>query len=163
RHGHRPHGDRRGRLALSRVLAGLLGPSVGGVGRVGLGDLDAAVRACRPRSADPRQGHGDGGRADTRRPIPRASAAPGGGVAVGDPLLVLNHDVRAAALNGDARGAIIRLALAIVLTAAFPLVVARWTRRWQAALLVAALVSQLALIGRQAHGGYLVKHSYGTP
>jgi hypothetical protein len=84
-------------------------------------------------------------------------------VAVGDPLLVLNHDVRAAALNGDARAAIIRLVLAIVLTTAFPLAVALGTGRWQAALLVAALVSQSALIGRQAHGGYLVKHSYGTP
>ncbi|MBI2217759.1 MAG: hypothetical protein HYU51_10710 [Candidatus Rokubacteria bacterium] len=82
---------------------------------------------------------------------------------VGDPLKLLNHDLRAARLEGDASSVLRVLALVVVLSALLPVALHLASRGWRDAVLTAILGSHLALILLQASGGYFLKHWYGTP
>ena len=84
-------------------------------------------------------------------------------VLVGDPLKLLNHDLRLAQLSGDTTRVAARLALVALLYALFPIASAALLRQWRPALITATLASQLALVAVQARGGYFTKHLYGTP
>jgi hypothetical protein len=84
-------------------------------------------------------------------------------VLVGDPLKLLNHDLRLAQLSGDTTRVAARLALVASLYALFPIASAALLRQWRPALITATLASQLALVVVQARGGYFTKHLYGTP
>lgn len=85
------------------------------------------------------------------------------GLIVGDPLLLLNHDLRHAQLAGQAGQVLTKLELAAGLTLLFPLALLALLRRWRSALVIAVAASHLALVLVQAHAGYYTKHLYGTP
>ncbi len=82
---------------------------------------------------------------------------------VGDPLLLLNHDLRLAQLTGGPAHVLARLGVAAALSLLFPAVVVILLRRWRPAVLIAAAASHLALVLVQAQAGYFTKHLYGTP
>jgi hypothetical protein len=85
------------------------------------------------------------------------------GLLVGDPLLLLNHDLRAAQLSGGASRVLGRLGWAAALSLLFPLALLALLRRWRPALVIAIATSHLALALVQAQAGYFTKHMYGTP
>jgi 4-amino-4-deoxy-L-arabinose transferase-like glycosyltransferase len=82
---------------------------------------------------------------------------------VGDPLKMVNHDMRIAQFAGGTSSVVSRAGRAALLYVLFPLVASRVVRSWRPAVLTAAAASQMALILLQIHGGYFTKHSYGTP
>ncbi len=82
---------------------------------------------------------------------------------VGDPLKLLNHDLRFAQLAGGISSVVSRVALAALFYGTFPLVVSRLVGSVRPTILIATIASQMALIILQVHGGYFAKHSYGTP
>jgi len=82
---------------------------------------------------------------------------------VGDPVKVLNYDLRMAQLEGGAGEAVARLATALGLSVAFLGVARALCGGWRAALLVTIVASQLGLVAVQARGGYFTTHLYGTP
>jgi hypothetical protein len=82
---------------------------------------------------------------------------------VGDPLRLLNHDLRVAQLMGGLGPVLVALGLAIALGLLFPLVLLAVVRRWRPALLATIVASHLALVLVQARAGYFTKHLYGTP
>lgn len=82
---------------------------------------------------------------------------------VGDPLKLLNHDMRLAQFTGETSSVVSRVALAAPLYVVFPLVATSLVRSWRPAILTATVASQMALILLQIHGGYFTKHMYGTP
>jgi hypothetical protein len=82
---------------------------------------------------------------------------------VGDPLLLLNHDLRLAQLTGGVAGVMARLGVASALSLLFPAIVLILVKRWRPAVLIAAAASHLALVLVQAQAGYFTKHLYGTP
>jgi hypothetical protein len=85
------------------------------------------------------------------------------GVLVGDPLLLLNHDLRVAQLMGGVGPVLAALGLAAVLALLFPVIACVVLCRWRPALLVTIVASHLGLVLIQAHAGYFTKHLYGTP
>lgn len=82
---------------------------------------------------------------------------------VGDPLKLVNHDMRIAQVAGGTSSVVSRVGLAALVYVLFPLVASRVVRSWRPAILTATIASQLALILLQIHGGYFTRHSYGTP
>lgn len=82
---------------------------------------------------------------------------------VGDPLKLVNHDLRIAQLMGGISFVVSRIGVTAFLYAVFPLTAWGLVRSWHHALMTAALASQMALILLQAQGGYFTKHMYGTP
>jgi len=82
---------------------------------------------------------------------------------VGDPLKLLNHDMRIAQFAGRTTSVVSRVALAALFYVIFPLVASRLVRSWRSAVLTTTVASQIALILLQINGGYFTKHSYGTP
>ena len=68
------------------------------------------------------------------------------GLIVGDPLLLLNHDLRHAQLAGQAGQVLTKLELAAGLTLLFPLALLALLRRWRPALVIAVAASHLALV-----------------
>jgi hypothetical protein len=82
---------------------------------------------------------------------------------VGDPVKVLNYDLRMARLEGGIGQAVARLALALGLSVAFLGVARALCGGWRAALLVTVIASQVGLVAVQARGGYFTTHLYGTP
>lgn len=82
---------------------------------------------------------------------------------VGDPLKLVNHDMRIAQFAGRTSPIVSRVALAVLLYVLFPVAASRLFRSWKPAILTATIASQLALILLQIHGGYFTKHMYGTP
>jgi hypothetical protein len=82
---------------------------------------------------------------------------------VGDPLRLLNHDLRVAQLMGGLGPVLAALGLAVALGLLFPLVLLALVRRWRPALLATIVASHLALVLVQARAGYFTKHLYGTP
>lgn len=82
---------------------------------------------------------------------------------VGDPLKLVNHDMRIARFAGGTTSVVWHLGLAALFYVIFPLVASRLVRSWRPAVLTTAVASQMGLILLQINGGYFAKHSYGTP
>jgi dolichyl-phosphate-mannose-protein mannosyltransferase len=82
---------------------------------------------------------------------------------VGDPVKVLNYDLRMGRLEGGAGGAVARLTIALLLSVAFVGLARVLCGGWRAAFLAAIVASQLGLVAVQAQGGYFTTHLYGTP
>jgi hypothetical protein len=85
------------------------------------------------------------------------------GLLVGDPLRLLNHDLRVAQLMGGLGPVLAALSLAVALGLLFPLFLLAVMRRWRPALLATIVASHVALVLVQARAGYFTKHLYGTP